>query len=162
MHEIRKKIILLGSAGVGKTSLIRQFVVQTFNDNYLSSIGVRVDKKLFETENHRVQFMIWDIAGEINSSTLLNNYLNGAAGIFGVFDLTRIDTYYEVLNTLANAKRIRPDARCLILGNKCDLISTSHIDEKIKLDFLTSAKTGKAVNKVFQIMAEEVHQQVLV
>ena len=63
---ISKKVILTGSFGVGKTSLFNRFIYQEFNDKYLTSIGVKVNKKQIKVEDKEVSLLVWDIAGEIS------------------------------------------------------------------------------------------------
>ncbi|MGJ8679827.1 Rab family GTPase, partial [Paraglaciecola sp.] len=60
---IQKKICILGASGVGKTSLIKQYVEGIFSEKYLTSIGVKIDKKIVELDSSSVQLMIWDIEG---------------------------------------------------------------------------------------------------
>ncbi len=62
--SISKKVCLLGSVPVGKTSLIRRFVKGIFSDKYLTTVGVKIDKKVVEAGSHEVTLILWDLAGE--------------------------------------------------------------------------------------------------
>lgn len=155
MREIRKKIILLGDIGVGKTSLIRRFVLQEFSDTYLSTIGVRVDKKTVSLESEIVHLLIWDLAGEIMSNKAYASYLQGAAGVIGVFDLTRPESFDNLNTHLLHIQSNSPDTRVMILANKSDLVTEPEILKfDNKAEFITSAKTGMNVEEAFLSMAQ--------
>jgi len=154
MREIRKKIVTVGSIGVGKTSLIKRFVFSEFKDEYLSTIGVRVDKKTIEFETSKVHLLIWDLAGEIMENKSYQNYLRGASGVIGIFDITRPNTFQDVQEYLRDVKNIQPDTETIVIGNKVDLYDEAHIDLKVfEYDFLTSAKMNNNVEDSFEKMA---------
>lgn len=157
MQEYRSKIILVGTVGVGKTSLIRRFVHQLFSDTYLSTIGVRVDKKTIEIDSKKVHMLIWDLAGEIVCNKAYSNYLKGANGLMGVFDLTRPQSYIELQNIMVSITNEHPNLNKVIVGNKMDLLDPKlDCQDKYKLDFCTSAKTGENVELIFKSMASSI------
>ena len=78
MSTVSKKIILIGNIGVGKTSLIQRFVHQKFSEEYLSTIGVKVDKKMVQINNRLLSMLIWDVAGDASQKNLNPNYLLGS------------------------------------------------------------------------------------
>ena len=152
--KISKKIILLGHFGVGKTSLVRQFVHSKFSDEYLTTIGVKVDKKVIEISNDVLTMIIWDIEGGAVQSKLPHSYFMGAHGIIYVFDLLRPSTYEAIEEELQFFKDLLPDASLQIIGNKKDLLDDYdlerfHEEFKGHFDFLSSAKTGENVEDMF-------------
>lgn len=154
MQEFRSKIILVGTVGVGKTSLIRRFVYQLFSDTYLSTIGVRVDKKTIIVDSKKVHLMVWDLAGEIISNKAYSSYLRGSQGILGVFDVTRPNSYVELQDIMLSITKENPKLNKIIVGNKVDLLSDPNsCVEKYETNFCTSAKTGKNVDLIFEEMA---------
>ena len=60
---IAKKVLLVGNFGVGKTSLIRRYVLNEFSEDYISTIGARVSTKIVKVNNQEIKFLIWDVAG---------------------------------------------------------------------------------------------------
>ena len=96
MKKFAKKIVMLGDSAVGKTSLIRKFVHEEFDDSYISTIGTKVSKKelvmTVEGEETMMNLMIWDMLGREGYMSAQARQMVGAQGIIIVGDLTRIDT----------------------------------------------------------------------
>jgi small GTP-binding protein len=157
---ISKKVILTGSFGVGKTSLFNQFIFQTFSDKYLTTIGVKVNKKTVEVGDDSVSVLLWDIAGEISQDKVPNSYFLGAAAVIYVVDLNRPITFQNAQQDVAHLRSLIPDCILRIVGNKKDLID----DEKLKAleqemtlpcDIYTSAKNGDNVEALFTDLATQ-------
>ena len=156
--EIVKKVVLVGHFGVGKSSLVKRFVHQQFSDKYLTTIGVKIDKKVVELENIQVKMMLWDIAGESMAMKIPKKYLSGAHGIIYVFDMSREETYEDIEKDLFEINKSLQDAQMIVLGNKADLLNESAqeaLKELIPLDFkITSAKSGENVEESFIQLAK--------
>ena len=157
---ISKKVILTGSFGVGKTSLFNQFIYSKFSDRYLTTIGVKVNKKTLQIGDKELSILLWDIAGEVAQDKVPTSYFLGASGVIYVFDLTRPSTYKNLDKDIEYLKNIINGGTIKIVANKSDLISEEDL-EKIKAvipmpwDIVTSAKTGKNVNELFQKLGAE-------
>ena len=157
-----KKICLLGDGEVGKTSLIRKFVYDEFDDKYLMTIGTKITKKTMtiksESEEINLTVMINDIVGQVEFERIHRQYYRGSkAGIF-VCDLTRPDTLERMDWWLDSFRKVAGDVPILILGNKSDLFEQRQITQndlekysaKYNCPYLfTSAKTGESVEKAF-------------
>jgi len=157
---ISKKVILTGSFGVGKTSLFNQFIFKTFSDKYLTTIGVKVNKRTVEIEDQEVSILLWDIAGEISQDKVPNSYFLGASAVIYVIDLNRPITFQNATTDLEHLKKIIPDCIIKVVGNKIDLIEPNLLDDLkskmiIPCDILTSAKTGENVDGLFVQLATE-------
>ncbi|GAA6170980.1 Rab family GTPase [Colwellia sp. KU-HH00111] len=158
---IQKKICLLGASSVGKTSLIKQFVEGIFNEKYLTTIGVKIDKKKVSVENEQVQLLIWDIEGNDRYNAFQERYLRGAAGYIIVVDQTRAASLSEGLDIHALARQVTQCPAVLAI-NKNDLdqawnLNDSEIiDDKNQFDlhFSTSAKTGERVDEMFEALTK--------
>lgn len=160
---INKKVILVGHFGVGKTSLVRQFVHQKFSDNYLTTIGVKIDKKVVTVDQKEVNIVLWDIAGEDAMKKIPASYKLGAHGILYVFDVTRPTTYKDLDQHISELRMTLPDAPLVKLANKSDMLTESMKSDLTKeLDFsevlFTSAKTGENVEAAFENLTKEMIQ----
>ncbi|MDN4500820.1 Rab family GTPase [Alteromonadaceae bacterium BrNp21-10] len=158
---IQKKICLLGTSGVGKTSLIRQYVEGIFDKKYLTTIGVKIDKKLVQLEHQNVQFMLWDIEGADRYSVFQERYLRGAAAYIIVVDQSRSPSLIEGMDIHTLVRQVHPCPTVLAI-NKSDLETRWHWNSKeladykelFDLSFHTSAKTGEQVELMFTELAE--------
>jgi small GTP-binding protein len=149
-----KKIILTGSFGVGKTSLFNQFIHQQFSDKYLTTIGVKVNKKTLTIDGADISLLLWDIAGEVAQDKVPASYFLGAGGIIYVVDVSRPMTFNNMKSDLAFLHKLLPDTTIIVVGNKKDLVEAADLEDMaqnldVKLDFTTSAKTGENVDALF-------------
>lgn len=159
-----KKVILTGSFGVGKTSLFNQFIFSRFSDRYLTTIGVKVNKKVVNINGREVPLLIWDIAGEVAQDKVPNTYFLGASGIIYVFDLTRPLTYKNIKEDLEYLQDLLPGVLVKVVGNKKDLVDEAEISKvreecAMPIDIVTSAKTGENVEALFNNLAGELIEQ---
>ncbi|MDR1166216.1 MAG: GTP-binding protein [Deltaproteobacteria bacterium] len=157
---INKKICMLGAFCVGKTALVRQYVSSIFSDNYLSTVGVKISKKVVPQAlgEDEVALVLWDMEGQDNYSTVNLSYLRGANGLLFVVDGTRGESLSVALKLRAEALKILGQGvPGYFLINKADLEPEWEISEKV-LNSLeskgvkiikTSAKTGLNVEKTF-------------
>ena len=153
------KIVLLGSAGVGKTSLVYQFMEKKFRDNYKQTLGVNLLKKDMHVDGYGdVSAQIWDLGGQEPFKALRKLYLEGANGGLVIFDLTERKSFDELHEWIESFKNARGEQPLLLIGNKSDLGNTIKIKEKEAGNFAknnnmelisTSAKTGQNVEEVF-------------
>ncbi len=168
----KKKVCLLGDSAVGKTSLIRKYVLDEFSDAYLTTIGTKTSKKkiLLEfPENNmksNVTLMIWDIMGQPSFRNILKEaYFHGANGGIVVCDLTRKETLENISEWVETLTSVVGDIPLVFIGNKHDLdqqaefgledienVAKKYGDQSC---FLTSAKDGRNVDTVFTTIARE-------
>jgi small GTP-binding protein len=163
--EVIKKICLIGTGEVGKTSLIKRFILDIFDDKYLKTLGTKVSKKELDIKhpqkdlNMHLTLLIWDIMGQATFRTLLqDSYYFGAAGALAVCDSTRSSTLESLEEWIQSLYRVVGEKPIIILANKCDLEEKREIDEemlkemasKYNTSFLfTSARSGENVEQAF-------------
>jgi small GTP-binding protein len=160
---IQKKICMVGVFGTGKTCLVQQYVHSIFSVKYLSTVGVKIDKKQVKVGDEDVNLLLWDLEGRDGVRDITTSYIRGAHGIIYVADGTRPET----LTQLGDIRKLVEDAvgdiPSIIALNKIDLTDEWKLtpaDEEAAgstgLHMLrTSAKTGAGVEEAFQWLAAE-------
>jgi small GTP-binding protein len=160
IRDMTKKICVIGDAAVGKTSLIRRFVVEKFDDKYITTIGTKTSKKTMTIRGGATDIyltlMIWDVLGQKNFEKLHKSAYKGASGAFVVMDLTRKETLTTFSAWVKSLYKITGEIPIVVLANKHDLepaFGRKEIEAVIEeYEFpyiLTSAKTGENVNDAF-------------
>ncbi|QCX01730.1 GTP-binding protein [Aggregatimonas sangjinii] len=158
--QVSKKVVVLGHFGVGKTSLIRRFVENSFSEHYTVSIGVHILKKIVDVApDKKVSLILWDLEGTDDLEHVRDSYLLGTHGIIYVFDVSRPTTFQNIHLDLAILEKKASGVPVKVVGNKVDLVELSEVTEilenhDITFDYLTSAKTGGKVNELFEQLAK--------
>jgi small GTP-binding protein len=166
MTTIQKKICLLGDFGVGKTSLVHRFVEGRFDDKYLSTVGVKISRKILKRPYGEMNMLVWDLAGGNGFETSSSTYMQGATGALIVCDLTRHETLTACENYARQIRILNPGVQLVFVGNKVDLTKERVVSVPDMLAaltvfgertfFLTSAKTGEKVEDAFSYLAEKI------
>jgi small GTP-binding protein len=169
MAEYSFKIIVIGPAAVGKSSLIRRFVENKFSLLYKFTIGVDfLTKEVKYEPNETAKLIIWDIGGQDRFKTLRRNFYDGTHGALVVFDLSRTQTFPKIKEWISDFRRtIEEDVPIIIIGNKLDLVSeigkvidrneVHQFAEKVgALLIETSAKTGENVEEAFVKLTQKI------
>lgn len=159
---LQKKVCMLGSYSVGKTSLVRRFVESIFSDAYLTTVGVKIDKKVLRVDDQDMTLVLWDIYGEDEFQRLRMSYVRGAAGCLFVADGTRRITLDKALAIKESIEQASASLRSVIVLNKNDLADQWEIDAEKEKELLgrgwsvirTSAKTGEGVELAFTTLAK--------
>jgi small GTP-binding protein len=171
-RNVEKKVCLLGDWGVGKTSLIRRFVYNAYDDRYLSTLGVKVSKKEIMIKDFKkkpflkvnLTLLIWDLVGQRGFHSMQASAYKGTNGALIVCDLTRPDTIESLEWWASSLNKDVKQIPVIFLTNKADLIRNDiprNQQEMIRdiaaeydaRFFATSAKTGMNVEDSFNAMA---------
>jgi small GTP-binding protein len=173
-YQMKTKVCLVGEAAVGKTSLIRRFVQDIFDDSYITTLGAKVSKKEIQVEVPekdlliQMDMVIWDIMGEKGVRDLLREaFFSGAKGILAVCDLTRYSSLKELDDWVQSVFQVVGEIAVVYAVNKVDLRDEVMLlfgEQDIELSaqafdasyFYTSARTGEQVQLAFQKLAEEI------
>ncbi len=169
---MKMKICMVGEGAVGKTSLIRRFVLDEFDDKYLQTLGTKVSKKEIVVDypekevELQIDMTIWDIMGQKGFRELLKEaYFYGAKGVIAVCDMTRKDTLSELDDWIEGVYSVTGRVPIEFLANKVDLkdsrvIAENDLEQASRAYdsrfYYTSAKTGENVEQAFKELAEKI------
>ena len=161
---LQKKICMLGGFSVGKTSLVKRYVESVFSETYLTTVGVKIDKKMVDLGERVVNLILWDVAGEDDISTIRINYLRGCAGYVLVADGTRPSTLEVARSLRARVEADHGRLPFVLLLNKNDLreqwaVGSTQVDDLQQAGWSvrsSSARTGEGVEDAFRELAVRV------
>ena len=154
---LKKKICMLGYYGVGKTSLVSQFVKHLFAEKYQTTVGVKIDKKVVAVEGREVMLMLWDVAGEEDNAPFKLGHVREASGYLLVVDGRRSKTLDTALNIQQRVENEIGPRPFILLANKADERANWEIQDAALAELSargwtvleTSAKTGEKVEEAF-------------
>ena len=154
---IQKKVCMLGAFAVGKTSLVARYVKSVFSEKYLTTVGVKVDKKDVVVDDRTVSLMLWDINGQDDYQAVQQSYLRGTSGYLLVVDGTRRATLETVAKLQQVVESVAGAVPFVVVLNKADLSHEWQVDERGLMKIAdrgwpilrTSAKTGEGVEETF-------------
>jgi small GTP-binding protein len=161
--NIIKKVCILGTPGVGKSSTVARYVKGIYSEAYHSTIGVKIDKKNIQHNGLDVTLILWDLAGEDSFEKYRQAYLRGASGLIFIADGTRPETLQHAIVMQQSAlQNIENPIPHILLINKKDLSDQWKIPQTL-IDtlaqqhtiFLSSAKTGETVEEAFQFITQQ-------
>lgn len=157
------KIVFLGEGAVGKTSLVGRYVYDSFEGDYLATIGTDIHVKTMEIEDLRIKLVIWDVAGQDDFAQLRKAYYQNAAGAFFVFDTTRPETLDRIEEWIETLYSVTGDIPLVLVENKIDLESKIDSEvvkatvERLGCAFVrTSAKEDTHVEDAFLELTREI------
>jgi GTPase SAR1 family protein len=143
---------------VGKTSLVNRVTAGVFDERYLTTVGLRVERMRLQAEGREIELGLWDLAGGMENRTLVRSGYTGAAGVFIVIDPCRPGAVRAAGSYAAMVAEILPTALCYWVFNKADLRQAWLAENAPELlqgvsYFITSARTGEGVEEAFREMA---------
>jgi small GTP-binding protein len=173
------KIVVVGDAAVGKTSLIKRYTTNTFERDYISTLGMQFSRYEETLSGIMVELFLWDLAGQESFATLRERFYKGSSGAIIVFSLApeEIETYRNISNWLSNIKEACGNIPVLLFGNKADLVNQDAIasspnyetsdvqvqqfaqNHNISEYFRTSALTGQSVKEGFQTLVRKLYHR---
>lgn len=163
------KLLLIGDAGVGKSSLLLRFTDDAFSEQQNPTIGVDFKVRMLQMGAERVKCTIWDTAGQERFRTLTSSYYRGAQGVILTYDVTKRDTFEGMDVWLEEVAKYTPggtkDVILVLVGNKVDLEEERQVSrreaegwakQRGMLFIETSAKTTLGVQQVFQELVQKI------
>lgn len=170
--QFKFKIVLYGSANVGKTSLIIRYIKDSFSEDLKKTIGTNflIKDVDFPEENLAMRLLIWDIGGQAQFSSMRNMYFKGANGAIGVYDITSPESLLRIPGWVTSIKKTVGTIPQVLIGNKVDLVDQRRVSRDDSLDlakrldcehFETSAKEGTNVEKIFSYIARKCYERAI-
>ena len=172
IRHVKKKVIIIGEGGVGKTTLLYKYVNNIFIDSMKMTIGsdfyVKKIKHIDEKYEHQANLLLWDFAGQERFRFVVEDYIKGAESVILAFDLTQFTTLEKLLDWIDLLKKQgawnNPDIKYFLVGTKNDLTDTLPIIKQDLIDefiekfgiqkfYKTSAKKDENINELFKEVA---------
>jgi len=161
LKKIKLKLLLLGDAGVGKTSILNKYLKNKFEENYITTLGIESSNKTIKTNKFEIVLQIWDTAGQERFQSISKSYYNGSNGVIFVYDVTKKQSF-EGLKSWINTTELYGVCEKIICGNKIDKkkreVSLSELKafgSRKQLEVIeVSAKEGTNIDKVFRRLVD--------
>ena len=158
------KLMLLGDIGVGKTSLARRLVLDRFDGEYKTTIGVDVltyDIALSAACNHEtMKLVLWDTDGDFGQAIFSTMYVAGASGAMVIADATRPASFDRMDGLIRTFRERFPGRPAKAIINKIDLLAPGRELPRTAIEqadmTLSSALTGEGVAEAFRVIAETI------
>uniref|UniRef100_A0A914XNS6 Ras-related protein Rab-8A n=1 Tax=Plectus sambesii TaxID=2011161 RepID=A0A914XNS6_9BILA len=160
------KLLLIGDSGVGKTCLLFRFSEDSFNNSFISTIGIDFKIRTIELDGKKIKLQIWDTAGQERFRTITTAYYRGAMGILLVYDITNERSFENIKNWIRNIEEhASSDVERMVLGNKCDVEDRRQVSrergEQMAIEYgtkfmETSAKANINVEDAFFTLARDI------
>ena len=163
------QLLIIGDSSVGKTSILTRYTTGNFKEEYLATVGLDYFSKQELIKNKTIQIKIWDTAGQERYKALTPAYFKNAEGVLVVYDVTAIDSFYNLkfwinsIKTNMESKNIK--IPIVLMGNKIDLEESREIRKEIAEKYATennyiyfesSAKTGEGIDKAIRELVDQV------
>lgn len=158
------KLLIVGESGVGKTCILLRFAEDSFEETFLSTIGVDFKVREIQCRDKQVKLQIWDSAGQERFRNITSSYYRNCHGIIIVYDITNRESFTKVSEWIEEVKRYVPNAPLMLIGNKCDLedkrqvqtVEGEDLAKRLGLVFVeTSAKSSRNIDQAFTTLSEK-------
>ena len=161
---LQKKICMVGMYGTGKTCLVQRYVHSLFSVKYLTTVGVKIDRREVQANGQPMMLMLWDLEGRDDTRDINTSYLKGAHGVLYVVDGTRRDTFDKMFEIRDLVTSTIGEVPSVVALNKSDLTDQwqlkpaddRRLADKRCASLLTSAKSGAGVEAAFQQLADAI------
>ncbi|GAB1859964.1 Ras-related protein Rab-24 [Camponotus japonicus] len=171
MNRVDLKIVLLGNAMVGKTSLMQRYVHDSFNGNrpYQNTIGTVFAAKQVQVNGVSLVMGIWDTAGSEKYDAMTRTYYRGAKAAIICYDITKFSTFQRAKHWVRELRSIEENCKVYLCATKKDLCDEGFVSDDPDLQntvekyakgtqtklFVTSSKTGENVDKLFDEIVQD-------
>ena len=176
------KLLFLGNSTVGKTSILKRFTDEPFNEDAVLTIGINQRVKFVEINQTKVKLELWDTAGQERFHSIAKNYIRGGHGFIFIYAINDIDSFKGIKKWIKEAQKVQSikSFQMIIVGNKCDLVNAKDTDRNKEIEVTqqelkqlsnefgvssieASAKQNVNIDKIFQLLLSQLmeHQHEL-
>ncbi len=161
------KVVTVGAASVGKTSIIIRYSTGVFREHYSPTLGTGFAYKKLRFDDNFVNLQIWDLGSQDFLERVRANYYIGTQGVMIMYDVTNWESFNAVQGWKEEVDKNVDEYRALLIANKSDLVvervvSTEegqNLANQLGMDYIeTSVRQDKNVNKAFEMIARSIHQ----
>ena len=175
-YDYIAKILLVGESGVGKTSMVLKFADNTFDQCFISTIGVDFRflplKVQVQGVEKVVKLQIWDTAGQERFRAVTRSFYRGAHGVMLCFDLTDRISFLKIKDWLKDVSHFMDieNGTVILVGTKSDLVDHRQVDyevakkyaESIGCSYIeTSSKSGSGIKEAFSLTATQTTMKII-
>ena len=166
--DTKCQLLIIGDGSVGKTSILRRFIQNTFSSNYISTMGIDFYTKDIILDQKKIHLKIWDTAGQERYRSLTRGFFKNGQGILIVYAINNKESFnglnYWIDSIKNNSNLDNKNLPAIILGNKIDLqhreVSKEDAENFAKINnydyYEVSAKTGKGIDESIKILIQKV------
>ena len=162
------KILIVGNANAGKTAILDRFTNKSFNDSYISTIGIDFNvKSISINDNVCVKLQIWDTCGQERFKALTRSYYRNANAVIVVYDITSPQSFKNAQEWIKETEQyLDDDVLVILVGNKSDLYEFRKVqyfeghqlaEHKHLQFFETSAKYDNNIETLFDFVAQKLY-----
>jgi small GTP-binding protein len=167
-YKVLYKYVIIGDSSVGKTSIIKRYTHNTFEENHRSTIGIDFIIKNIDIDNKRIKLQIWDTAGQERFKHITTMYYKSAHAFIIVYDVTKVDSFNNITNWIAEINNKKSEtfipAVSILVGNKIDSENReisyeegASLAQQYGMLFIeVSAKEDTNVESLFRILTRNV------
>ncbi|MHA2226535.1 MAG: Rab family GTPase [Candidatus Hodarchaeales archaeon] len=160
METITCKVVICGDYAVGKTTLVKLFLGENFQNSYKPTIGVDIGRKIVQIENQKILFQVWDLSGQHSFQPIRRQFYSHSNGALLIFDISRRETYQNILKWTEELIEQTGQIPLVLIANKIDLRekfrNSVTLKEGKNLSELISEQTGTQT-QIIEVSA--VHKQ---
>ena len=166
--DTKCQLLIIGDGSVGKTSILRRFIQNTFSSNYISTMGIDFYTKDIILDQKKIHLKIWDTAGQERYRSLTRGFFKNGQGILIVYAINNKESFnglnYWIDSIKNNSNLDNKNLPAIILGNKIDLqhreVSKEDAENFAKINnydyYEVSAKTGEGIDESIKILIQKV------
>ncbi|KAK8739595.1 hypothetical protein OTU49_003417 [Cherax quadricarinatus] len=167
-RKVDMKVVVLGQASCGKTSLVERLIYNRFNTNYQTTIGAAFGARCMDVQGKQICVGIWDTAGSERYEAMSRIYYREAKAAIICYDITNAESSNRAKFWVSEVQKHEEDCRIFLCGTKLDLVMdksqarqvdyhdiSDYAEEVGAMVFETSSKTGANVEELFRCIVED-------